>query len=190
MVGPQQKRRKKGRTLQQRGPFESSSSVPPSRLSPHLSNIDKVQQLGHRSPVVSSAGSNDRRQQVRSGQAAGTVVATPGNNTVSDLTIGASDNFNAFRVNEKSSLESYKQTMGFKLKDDIFRKLKFVTGHSMMEFSMDPNSLCQYVCKEMHITGVQQGAFWTAVKDTVKRMIEKQRTNATSGCKRAFQGTF
>jgi len=95
---------------------------------------------------------------------------------VSDLTIGASDNFNAFRANDKSSLESYKHTMGFKLKDDIFRKLTFVTGHSMMESSMDPNSLCQYVCKEMHITGVQQGAFWTAVKDTVKRMIEKQHT--------------
>ena len=138
MVGPPTKRRKKQRTLQQRGPLESSSSVTPSRLSPHLSNIDKVQQLGHRSPVVSSAGSNDRRQ-VRLGQAAGTAVATPGNNTVSDLTIGASDNFSAFRVNEKSSLESYKQTMGFELKDDIFRKLKFVTGHSMMEFSMDPN---------------------------------------------------
>jgi homoaconitase/3-isopropylmalate dehydratase large subunit len=42
----------------------------------------------------------------------------------------------------------------------------------------------------MHITGTQQGAFWTAVKDTVKRMIEKQRTNATSGCKKAFQGKF
>ena len=53
---------------------------------------------------------------------------------------------------------------------------------------MDQHSLCQYICKEMHITGAQQGAFWTAVKDTVKRMIEKQRTNATSGCKRAFQG--
>jgi hypothetical protein len=53
---------------------------------------------------------------------------------------------------------------------------------------MDQFSLCQYICKEMHITGAQQGAFWTAVKDTVKRMIEKQRTNATSGCKRAFQG--
>ncbi len=78
--------------------------------------------------------------------------------------------------------------MGFKLKDDIFRNLKFVTNDSMMEFSMDEFSLCQYICKEMHITGAQQGAFWTAVKDTVKRMIEKQRTNATSGCKRAFQG--
>ena len=107
MGGPPTKRRKKQLTLQQRGPLESSSSATPSRLSPHLSNIDKVQQLGNRSPVVSRAGSNDPRQ-VRSGQATGTVVATPGNNTVSDLTIGASDNFNAFRVNEKSSLESYK----------------------------------------------------------------------------------
>jgi hypothetical protein len=185
---PQPKKRKKIRTLQHRGTIGSGASLA-SRLSPHLSNIDKLRQSSNISPVISSAASSERRH-VRLGQDAGTITATPGGNTVSDITIGASDQFNAFRVNEKSSLESYKQTMSFKLKDDIFRKLKFVTSHSMMEFSMDPNSLCQYICKEMHITGTQQGAFWTAVKDTVKRMIEKQRTNATSGCKKAFQGKF
>jgi hypothetical protein len=82
------------------------------------------------------------------------------------------------------------QTMGFKLKADIFCIFKFITNVSQLEFSMDLNSLCQYVCTQMHITGAQQGAFWTAVKDTVKHMIEKQRTNATSGCKQAFQGKF
>jgi hypothetical protein len=55
---------------------------------------------------------------------------------------------------------------------------------------MDPWSLCQCTCCKMHITGGQQGPFWTAVvKDTVKHsMINKQYTNAMSGCKRVFQG--
>ena len=158
-----------------------------SRLNPQLSNIGGLNASKTSKLPVSSATGSERKKK---GTGVGSSVPeTQEGNTVSDLTNGASDQFNAFRVNEQSILESYKQTMGYKLKDDIFRKLKFVTSNdSMMEFSMDKYSLCQYICKEMHITGAQQGLFWTAVKDTVKRIIEKQRTNATSGCKRAFQG--
>ena len=186
-TNPALQKRKKLRTLHHKGSVASGGVVTSvSRLSPLLSNIER-----HNMPsasVGSSVASHSDRRQVGS-QLATSIPATPeGTNTVSDLTIGVSEKFNVFRVNEKSTLESYKQSMGFKLKDDIFRNLKFVTNDSMMEFSMDEFSLCQYICKEMHITGAQQGAFWTAVKDTVKRMIEKQRTNATSGCKRAFQG--
>ena len=180
-------KRKKHRPLHQRGTL-LGNGLTASRLNSGLSNVD-VRTGSIRSIVSSPASSGNHRKPGAAGLAT-SIPATPEGNTVSDLTLGASDNFNAFRVNEKSSLESYKQTMGFKLKDDIFRNLKFVTNDSMMEFSMDQYSLCQYICKEMHITGAQQGAFWTAVKDTVKRMIEKQRTNATSGCKRAFQGKF
>ena len=55
---------------------------------------------------------------------------------------------------------------------------------------MDQQSLCQYMCNEIHITGAQWGSFGTAVKDTVKCMIEKQHTNVTSGCKGGFQGNL
>jgi hypothetical protein len=96
---PQPKKRKKIRTLQHRGTVGSGAS-PASRLSPHLSNIDKLRQSSNISPVISSAASSERRH-VRLGQDAGTITATPGGNTVSDITIGASDQFNAFRVNEK-----------------------------------------------------------------------------------------
>ena len=183
-MAPPGQRRKQPRSLQQKvnvpnGTFSGS------RLTPSLSNIDRP--TGMSRSIVSSTGGSGQPP-VGTRVLATSIPATPDEKTVSDLTVGPTDQFNAFRVNEKSSLESYKQTMGFKLKADIFRKLKFVTNDSQMEFSMDPNSLCQYVCSEMHITGAQQGSFWTAVKDTVKRMIEKQRTNATSGCKRAFQG--
>ena len=108
--------------------------------------------------------------------------------SLSTITHTPGHQFNAFRIDEMSSLECYRQTMEYKLKSDVFRKLKFITNDAMMEFSVDEYSLCQYICLQMNITGHQQGAFWTSIKDTVKRMIEKQRTNATSGCKRAFIG--
>ena len=187
MPTTQVKRRKPIRTLQQKGTATGGGVMTTSRLNHSLANIGSTKGNSKSNECSAPSSSIDRSRPVGF-RLATSIPATPEGNTVSDLTIGASDKFNAFRVNEKSTLESYKQSMGFKLKDGIFRNLKFVTNDSMMEFSMDPNSLCQYICKEMHITGAQQGAFWTAVKDTVKRMIERQRTNATSGCKKAFQG--
>jgi hypothetical protein len=156
-----------------------------SKLQAHLSNID--------GPIVSSrsivSASNDNGVVPGVGKVvARKIPSTPATQSVSTITAGANEQFNAFRLDEKSSLESYKNTMEYKLKDDIFRKMKFITNDAMMEFSMDPRSLCQYICSEMHITGGMQGEFWRTTRNTVKRMIEKQRTNATSGCKRAFQG--
>jgi hypothetical protein len=110
--------------------------------------------------------------------------------SVSTITNTLGNQFNSFRIDEQSSLACYWQTMEFKLKGDVFRKLKFITNNAMMEFSINPHSLCQYICKQMNITGHQQGPFWTLIKDTVKRMIERQQTTATLGCKRAFIGTY
>ena len=144
MVHPSVTKRKKQRSLQQMGSVTGDGVVTSSRLSPHQANIDR-QHASSSSIGSSVAGGNDRKTVGL--RLASSIPATPEGNTVSDLTIGASDKFNAFRVNEKSTLESYKQS-SFKLKDDIFRNLKFVTNDSMMEFSMDQYSLCQYVCKE------------------------------------------
>jgi hypothetical protein len=171
--------KRKHRKLQQR-----QGNTKPSRLDPALANVNKNTVSSH--SVVK--GSDNGSIAAVTGKVTEKIPTTPATNTVSTITAGANDQFNAFRLDEKSSLESYKNTMEYKLKDDIFRKMKFITNDAMMEFSMDPHSLCQYICSEMHISGGQQGLFWTTTKDTVKRMIEKQRTNATSGCKRAFQG--
>ena len=130
-MGPPGQRRKQPRSLQQKvnvphGTFSGS------RLTPSLSNIDRP--TGISRSIVSSTGGNGQPP-VGTRVLATSIPATPDEKTVSDLTVGPTDQFNAFRVNEKSSLESYKQTMGFKLKADIFRKLKFVTNDSQMEFS-------------------------------------------------------
>jgi hypothetical protein len=176
-------KRKKQRTLQQKRNGKSNKA-PAGMLQPHLANIDRQTVSSRPAVTANDCASN---AMVAAGFTTH-VPSTPAANTVSTITAGAGEQFNAYRVDEQSSLDSYKQTMEFKLKDDLFRKLKFITNEAMMEFSMDKQSLCQYICCQMNIVGGQQGTFWMAVKDTVKRMIEKQRTNATSGCKRAFQG--
>jgi hypothetical protein len=41
----------------------------------------------------------------------------------------------------------------------------FITNDAMMGFSMDPRSLCQYICSEIHIRGGLQGEFWQSTRD-------------------------
>ena len=162
------RRRATVRTLENKKK-SSKHGKPESKLKPHLANIDPQTV---KTPSVASTPPNVHSTASYEGIATN-IPATPKTPSVSTIT-GTGEQFNAFCVDEITSLESYRQTMQFKLKDDIFRKLKFITNDAMMEFSMDQLSICQYVCHQMHITGSQQGHFWTVVKNTIKRMIEKQ----------------
>jgi hypothetical protein len=118
------------------------------------------------------------------------VPVTPIDRSVSTITNTPEEHFNAFGIDEKSRLECYRQTMEHKLKGDVFRKLKCITKNAIMEFFyVDPHAPCQYICNQMNIRGLQQGPFWTSIKNTVKRMIEKQQSNnATYGCKKSCIG--
>jgi hypothetical protein len=50
------------------------------------------------------------------GMVAKKIPSTPATHSVSTIIAGANEQFNAFRLDEKSSLESYKNTMEYKLK--------------------------------------------------------------------------
>jgi hypothetical protein len=166
---------------------QESAMIPPStsKLQPHLTGLaPPAITLGRSVASAPVYGTTLSRPDITTNVA----PVTPAAQSVSTITNTPGTQFNAFRIDEQSSLECYRQTMEHKLKGDVFRKLKFITNDAMMEFSMDPHSLCQYICLQMNITGPQQGPFWTSAKNTVKRMIEKQRTNATSGCKKSFKG--
>jgi hypothetical protein len=41
---------------------------------------------------------------------------------------------------------------------------------------------------KMRVPNYQWGAYWDLVKHTTKKMIEQQRTNATSAIKKGFRG--
>jgi hypothetical protein len=54
----------------------------------------------------------------------------------------------------------------------------------MLEFTTNKQSLCGYICTQMHVSADQWGEYWELVKKPTKKMIENQRTNATSAIKR------
>ena len=113
---------------------------------------------------------------------------TGNESAVSDIT-SAADLFNLYRFDEMSALNTYKKMMTLHLKDEMFCKLKFITNDSMLEFSRQQTTLCGYVCTSMRVPDHQWGDYWDLVKKSTKKMIEQQRTNATSAIKKGFRGT-
>lgn len=107
--------------------------------------------------------------------------------TVSDITCAA-DQFNSYRFDESAAMKTYKKMMTLHLKDEMFGKMKFITNESEMEFSRRRATLCGYVCTGMRVPDYQWGEYWDLVKHTTKKMIEQQRTNATSAIKKGFRG--
>jgi hypothetical protein len=108
---------------------------------------------------------------------------------VSDIT-SIAEQFNSYRFDETSVLRSYKKMMTLHLKDDMFRKLKFITDDAMLEFSTEEKSVCGYVCTHMRVYPNQWGEYWELVKKSTKKMIESQRTNATTAVKKGFMRTY
>ena len=107
--------------------------------------------------------------------------------SVSDIT-SAADQFNNYRFNETAATKTYKKMMTIHLKDEMFGRLKFITKGEDLEFSRNTSSICSYVCTKMRVPDFQWGEYWDLVRQTTKKMIEQQRTNATSAIKKGFKG--
>lgn len=107
--------------------------------------------------------------------------------SVSGIT-SAAEQYNSYRFDEISALKTYKKMMTLHLKEDMFRKLKFITNDAMLEYSRSPTTLCGYVCTKMRVPDYQWAEYWKLVNHTTKKMIEQQRTNATSAVKKGFKG--
>ena len=108
--------------------------------------------------------------------------------SVSGIT-SAADQYNSYRFDEVTALKTYKKMMTLHLKEDMFRKLKFITNDAMLDYSKSPATLCGYVCAKMRVPDFQWAEYWVLVRHTTKKMIEQQRTNATSAVKKGFKGT-
>ena len=108
MGNPSVPKRKKHRSLQHKGSVSGGDVLTSSKLSPHLANIDR-QHVSSSSVGSSAAGVSDPKNV--GSRLATSIPATPDGNTVSNLTIGVSDRFNAYRVNEKSTLPVEKCTL-------------------------------------------------------------------------------
>jgi hypothetical protein len=107
--------------------------------------------------------------------------------SISGIT-SAADQYNSYRFDEATALKTYKKMLTIHLKETMFRKLKFITNDAMMEFSRSEKTLCGYVCTQMRVPEYQWGEYWDLVRQPTKKMIEQQRTNATSAIKKGFKG--
>jgi hypothetical protein len=100
----------------------------------------------------------------------------------------AADQYSLYHFDESSALKTYKKIMTLHLKDEIFRRLKFITSDTMLEFLRSHKNLCGYVCTKMRVPDYQWGEYWELVRQATKKMIEQQRSNATSAIKKGFKG--
>ncbi len=120
------------------------------------------------------------------------VIAAVGSKSSAERSISnissTAGQFNTYRFDESLAIRTYKKMMTIHLKDEMFCKLKFITSGEMMEFSRTQTLLCSYVCTKMRVADYQWGEYWDMVKHTAKKMIEQQRTNATSAIKKGFRG--
>ena len=107
--------------------------------------------------------------------------------SVSDIT-SAADQFNNYRFNETAATKTYKKMMTIHLKDEMFGRLKFITKGEDLDFSRNTSTICSYVCTKMRVPDFQWGEYWDLVRQTTKKMIEQQSTNATSAIKKGFKG--
>ncbi len=116
-----------------------------------------------------------------------TSTGTVSEASVSGMTSSA-ERYNLYRFDETAVLKTYKKMLTLHLKDKLFRKLKFITNDEELAFSRNPVSICGFVCTNMRVQNHQWGEYWKLVQHTTKKMIEQQRTNATSAIKKGFKG--
>ena len=109
--------------------------------------------------------------------------------SISGIT-SAADQYNSYRFDELTATKTYKKMMTLHLKERMFKSLKFISNDSQLEFGRSPVSICGYVCTQMRVPDFQWGDYWELVRQTTKKMIEHQRTNATSAVKKGFRGKY
>lgn len=100
-------------------------------------------------------------------------------------------NFNLLKTSENDLIIHFEQLVESRVKPALFKQIKFITRESMLAYSTNDDSICFWVCDFLQITGESQRQwFWSKMKETVKKLIEKQRSNVTSAMKRAFMGKY
>ena len=85
-------------------------------------------------------------------------------------------------------MEQYKQAMASYVKNQLFRKLKFITNDRFLSYSTKEESLCYYICQQCNVPPASRETYWPKLKAMFKSMIKDQRTNATTSLKKVFMG--
>jgi hypothetical protein len=76
----------------------------------------------------------------------------------------------------------------FFVREDLFKKLKFVRDQSEMLYTENENSICQYVCKGLHVDALERHSWWAMEQKAVDTHLNKKRTDVNGTMKKAFIG--
>ena len=72
------------------------------------------------------------------------------------------------------------------VKSVMFKALKFITSEEELEYSQKANSLCSYVCNNLHITTTYRYDFWKDHKARIGEKLNKKRTDVNSAMKQEY----
>ena len=74
------------------------------------------------------------------------------------------------------------------VKTDLFHKIVFILSPTMIEFSSDTLSLCQYVCNNLGIPKRDQKQFWSNYSKHVEKKLNQKRADVSNAMKKTFKG--
>ena len=74
------------------------------------------------------------------------------------------------------------------VKTEVFHKIVFILSPTMIEFSSDTLSLCQYVCNNLGIPKRDQKQFWSNYSKHVEKKLNQKRADVSNAMKKTFKG--
>jgi hypothetical protein len=110
-------------------------------------------------------------------------LTTPGASQASSSITGS---YHQRRIGYNPIKES--KQVEFFVREDLFKKLKFVRDQSEMLYTDNENSICQYVCKGLHVDASERHSWWALEQKSVDMHLNKKRTDVNGTMKKAFIG--
>ena len=74
------------------------------------------------------------------------------------------------------------------VKKELFPKWKFFTNKSQLMWTTNPKSICQFVCKSMHLRPQFKEKWWHLNQDCVMKELNRKRSDVASAMKKSFIG--
>jgi hypothetical protein len=159
----------------------------PATVSTRLMEVDQV-----RSCASARKVKNSRRQGVFQGTPGQVTssIRSAGHLTtmISDITTVNENQWAKIKRNFEDNLEQTTREVDRFTKTGLFKGLKFITERDQMDYSAKSKSICQTVCKTLHIPLDDSYKFWNKYGRLVAVILNRKRADVNSAIKKAFIG--
>ena len=90
------------------------------------------------------------------------------------------------KQNKEQELKENKRRVVHFVKYQVFKDLKFIGSGHMTLLSLDPCSLCQFICTGLNIQPNDQQTYWNMYSGYVVKSLNTARNEAVAAMKKAF----